>query len=107
FISTVTLLLLLYFPSSIFAQTNSPSIIITGQALDGLSHRPVKPLQIINTRNIQRFYGDSLGNFIVQVSKNDTLYAVSKGYATVSLCYKDSPLKKIYTLNLKMYKISV
>jgi len=64
-------------------------------------------LQIINTRNIQRFYGDSLGNFIVQASKNDTLYAVSKGYATVSLCYKDSPLKKIYTLNLKMYKISV
>ncbi len=92
------------FLSSSFAQTNS--IIIAGQALDGLSHKPIKPLQIINTRNIQRFYGDSSGNFIVQVSKSDTLYVVSRGYATISLCYKDSPLKKIYTLALKMYKIT-
>lgn len=42
----------------------------------------------------------------MQAGKSDTLYVTSRGFATVSLCYKDSPLKKIYTLNLKMYKIT-
>lgn len=93
--------------SSLVAQNNSVSIIITGQALDAVTRRPVKPLQVVNTRNLQRFYGDSLGNFIIQCAMADTLYAVAKGYATVSLCYKDSALKKIYTLNLRMAKISV
>ena len=72
-----------------------------------MTRKPIKPLQIVNKKTIQRFYGDSLGNFIVQSSQYDTLYAVSKGYATVSICYKDSPLKKIYTLNLRMYKFNV
>lgn len=95
------------FSSSLFAQNNSSSIIITGQALDAITHRAVKPLQVVNTRNLQRFYGDSLGNFIIQCAKEDTLYVVARGYATISLCYKDSALKKIYMLNLRMYKISV
>ena len=72
-----------------------------------MTHHPVKPLQVINTRNLQRFYGDSVGTFIIQCGKGDTLYVVSKGYATISLCYKDSAVKKIYTLSLRMYKISV
>jgi len=101
------LIFYIFFYSSSSAQNNSSSIIITGQAIDGLSRKPIKPLQIVNTKTIQRFYGDSSGNFIVQASKSDTLYVVSKGYATLSLCYKDSPLQKIYTLDLRMYRISV
>jgi hypothetical protein len=86
---------------------NTASIIINGQALDALTHRPVKPLQIINLNNIQRFYGDSTGNFIVQVGKEDSIVFVAKGFQTTYLCYKDSPLQKIYTLTLKMNKVTV
>lgn len=101
------LFLFTLFCFSSLAQKKSSPVIITGRALDALTHRAVKPLQIINTKNIQRFYGDSLGNFIIQAGKDDTLYFIARGYATISLCYKDSFFKEIYVLNLNMYKFSV
>ena len=107
FRAVLLLIICFAFSSSLVAQTNSSSILITGQALDAVTHRPVKPLQVINTRNLQRFYGDSLGNFIIQCARGDTLYVVAKGYATISLCYLDSVPKQIYTLNLRMYKFNV
>ena len=89
-----------------YAQTKT-SIIINGQAIDALTHRPVKTLQAINLSNIQRFYGDSSGNFFMQAGKEDSLVFVGKGYQTSYLCYKDSPLQKIYTLTLTMNKVTV
>ena len=106
FVVAIALCIQFLFCTEVFAQSSS-SIIITGQAIDAITHRGVKPLQIINKRNIQRFYGDSTGNFVIQVSKNDTLYFVAKGYATVLRCYKDSASKNIFILHLRMYRISV
>ncbi|MFI5134257.1 MAG: hypothetical protein ACHQD9_00260, partial [Chitinophagales bacterium] len=88
------------------AQTKIP-IIIDGQAIDALTHRPVKPLQIINLTNIQRTYGDSSGNFIIEAGKNDSLVFISRGYETTYLCYKDSLLQKIYTLTIRLNKVTV
>jgi len=88
------------------AQTKT-SIIIDGQAIDALTHRPVKPLQIINLTNIQRTFGDSAGNFIVETGKDDSLVFISKGYETTYLCYRDSPLKKIYTPTIRLNKVTV
>lgn len=83
------------------------SIIVNGQVIDALTHRGVKSLQIVNLKNISRFYGDSSGNFVLQAGKEDSLVFVAKGYQTSYLCYKDSPSQKIYTLTLKMNKVSV
>lgn len=88
------------------AQENTP-ILVTGQAIDALTHRGVKHLQIINLTNINRFYGDSSGYFLVQAGRNDSLVFIAKGYATAYLCYQDSPVQKVYNLQLILSKVSV
>ncbi len=88
------------------AQMNVP-IIVSGQVTDALTHRGVRQLQIINLSNINRFYGDSTGNFLIQTGRNDSIVFIAKGYTTYYLCFRDSPEKKVFAVNIQMSKVSV
>ncbi|MCS6917464.1 MAG: hypothetical protein RMK52_05205 [Chitinophagales bacterium] len=80
-------------------------LLVKGVAVDDTTSAPVRGLQIINTSTMQRFYGDSSGNFLIQCSPTDTMVFLAKGYAVKRLTFRPVSAESVLEVSVRLKRL--
>jgi hypothetical protein len=86
---------------------DNPIININGKAIDAQTGYGLPGLMVLNLRSRTGIFGAHDGSFSVSIHKNDTIKFSVIGYATISICFKDSAVKSSYSIVLQMNKLKV
>jgi hypothetical protein len=85
-----------------------PTVVkISGKAYDK-EHKnlPLTKLMIINKRTNNGIFADADGKFTLTIMQTDTLIFSAIGFKVKKICIKDSVIKKEYTLDVPLQKLS-